>query len=49
MECIVCMPEIVPSESRTQTGQDQECGILFAIGLNGRTGLSSFWTDYISF
>lgn len=48
MECVVCMPEIVPRESRTQTGQHQECGIRFAVDFNGTTGSSSFWTHYVS-
>lgn len=49
VECVVCMPEIVPGESRTRSGHSTESvGELFALSLNGRTSLTCFWDGLYS-
>ena len=44
----VCQ-RLFPVRVGHKTGQNQECGILVAVDLNGRTDLSTLRADYISF
>lgn len=47
VECVVCMPEIVPGESnRTVDSGTKNADYPLSLMLNGRSYLFHFWSDY---